>query len=348
MKCGVGAYTKRLAIALAEYGGMNITVLTDVRAGKPVNIDGVEVLSIVRAWKYLELFRIARSIQQLKPDIVHIQYPTQGFLEGNIAKLLPLMIRLLGKTCIQTWHEPILGLSSFYLTVGLKELISVRDNIILKSPKLTQIALKNTKLNWMPAASLLPTVMLSEDKRLEIHNIYASENKILLVFYGFVAPLKGIETLLEIVATINVRLVLVCDLQENNEYHISLLKKIKAMDISSHITITGFLEETELVSILRASDAIVLPFRDGAGSWNTSVDGAVAQGNFVLTTSNENSGYIKEKNIYFAKPGNIKEMINAIQKFAGHRVSCKSPVLEWRHIAEQHVNIYKQLRYQHD
>ena len=105
----------------------------------------------------------------------------------------------------------------------------------------------------------------------------------------------------------------------------------------------GFLPEDRLASTLAASDAVVLPFRDGAAAWNTSIDGAVAQGTFVVTTSMTTSGYNKDKNIYFARPGDVDEMTSAIQKHAGYRIASKQPRSEWKNIAEQHLNVYRQL-----
>ncbi len=342
MKCGVGAYTQRLAVALTEYGDMQVTVLTDVRASEAVTVNGIEVLSIVRGWGMIELFRIARYIKQLNPDVVHIQYPTQGY-SGRMPRFLPLLMRLLAKPCVQTWHEPVLGWSGVLLAIGLRVLVTVREDFMGSIPKLTQKALKRTKLIWIPAASLLPTAKLSDEQRLKFRQSYASENDVLLTYYGFVAPLKGIEALFEIVAKTNARLLMACDFLSDDDYHRSLLDNIAIMGIASRITIMGFLPEDQLASILASSDAVVLPFRDGAGAWNTSIDGAVAQGVFVLSTSVIVNGYNNERNIYFAKPGNVDEMIAAIQKYAGQHIACKQPILEWRNIAEQHLNVYKQL-----
>jgi len=122
-----------------------------------------------------------------------------------------------------------------------------------------------------------------------------------------------------------------------------LLNRIESMGIGSRITIAGFLPGEQLATLLAAADAVVLPFRDGAKDCNTSIDGAVAQGTFVLTTSVMHSGYNNEKNIYYAMPGNVDEMITAIEKYSGHRNPCMQPRAQWRNIAEQHLKIYTQV-----
>jgi len=134
-----------------------------------------------------------------------------------------------------------------------------------------------------------------------------------------------------------------CDFHKDNHYHRLLLNQIKAKGIAARISIIGFLPEEQLANLLAASDAVVLPFRDGAGAWNTSVDGAVTQGVLVITTSLVEIGYNKEKNIYFSQPGNVEEMIMAIEKYAGHHISSKPQTDEWQNIAEQHFHVYKEV-----
>ena len=341
MKCGVGSYTKRLAVALAECEDVNVTVLTDERAKEAEKQKKVEVLSVIRGWRIAELIIILKHIKNIDPDIIHIQYPTQGY-SGRMPLLLPFFMRLLGRTCVQTWHEPLSRLGC-YLSIRLNILITVKKEFMSSLPKLRQIALRKTKLVWIPAASLLPAVTLSDEDRDNIRNRYFQNVKLLLVFYGFLAPIKGVEALFEIVKKTNANLIFASDFNPVDNYHRDLLTNITAMGISSRISIAGFLPDVQLASILAAADAVVLPFRDGAKDWNTSIDGALAQGTFVLTTSLTVNGYDKKKNIYFAKPGNIDEMIESLQNYAGCRTLCKPAISEWQNIAKQHLKLYHEL-----
>jgi glycosyltransferase involved in cell wall biosynthesis len=342
VKCGVGAYTQRLACALADLNDIRVTVLTDVRAIGATEQHGVEILPVIRGWRLIELIRIAKVVKKIAPDLVHVQYPTQGY-SGNMPRLMPLLMRLLGMHCVQTWHEPILGRSGLWLLIGLDVLITVREELMSSLPKFTQKALSNTKLSWIPAASILPTVSLCDDERSRLRQQYVSDDKKLLVYYGFVALLKGIEVLLEIVVKTNTKLMMACDLDPMNDYHRSLLNRISAMGIASRVVVLGFLENEELANLLAIADAVVLPFKYGAQDCNTSIDGAAAQGTFVLTTSLVHSGYKKCKNIYYAKPGNVDEMVASIEKFAGCRSLSIQSTSKWRDIAKQHLSIYKQV-----
>ena len=342
MKCGVGAYTQRLAMALAEIEGVKVTIITDERASESQDSEGIDVLPVVSGWRIAEFLLVSKLIKRLNPDVVHIQYPAQGY-SGRLAVRLPLLIRLLGKPCVQTWHEPIVGKAGLWLAMGLDSLVIVKEELMTHIPKLTRKALFGKKITWIQGASLLPTIVLSDQERLKIREQYTSGDELLLAYYGFVAPLKGLEILLEIVSKTDVQLILACDFLSDDNYHKSLLDQIEVMGIAPRVRITGFLPNEELASILAASDAVVLPFRDGARAWNTSIDAAVAQGTFVLTTSFDSEGYDTVKNIYYAKPGNTTEMISAIQKYAGMRALCKPSTSEWLSIAQKHLHIYKQL-----
>lgn len=344
MKCGVGAYTKRLAEALAELQGVKVFVLTDTRAQKHSKNPNVEVIPVIKNWRIGEIFRVLSILKKYNPDIVHIQYPTQGYANRRMPLFLPLLVRLYGKKCVQTWHEARIRRFDFLLALNLDALVSVRKGLINSVPKLTRNLILRTPFFWIPGASLLPTVKLTEIQSAEIRQQYAPNGETLLVYYGFVAPLKGIESLFEVMLRMsNAKLVMVFDLRLEDSYHRSLLEKSIQMNIDSRVRLTGFLPDEQLAAILAAADAVVLPFRDGGGDWNTSIDGAVSQGVFVLTTSLEKRGYDTEMNTCFVAPGDVDEMVSALQKYAGVRVQGNAAAQKWREVAQQHLKVYTQL-----
>jgi hypothetical protein len=130
------------------------------------------------------------------------------------------------------------------------------------------------------------------------------------------------------------------DLFPSADYHKLLLDRISASGISPRKTITGFFRDRELSENLAVVHAVVLPFR-GVQSCNTPINGAT-RGAFVLTTSLVYSGYDDEKNIYWAKPGNVDEMITALSMIAGIRSSCMPMESKLHDITNQHLKIYEQ------
>lgn len=343
MKCGVGAYTKKLAEALAEFQGVKVFVLTDLRAQGHSENPKVEVIPVIKNWRIGEIFRVLSILKKYNPDIVHLQYPTQGYANKRMPLFLPLLVRLCGKKCVQTWHEPT-GRLGFLMAFGLDALVSVRKMLINSLPKFTRNCVAQTPFFWIPGASLLPTVKLTEIQSTEIRQRYAPNGETLLVYYGFVAPLKGIESLFEVMLRMsNAKLVMVFDLRLEDGYQRSLLDKLKEMNLDSRVVLTGFLPDEQLAAILAAADAVVLPFRKGGGDWNTSIDGVVSQGTFVLTTSLEKRGYDAKMNTYCVAPGDVNGMVSALQKYAGGRVQGKTAAQKWCEIAQQHLGVYNQL-----
>ena len=342
MKCGVGAYTKKLVESLVKLKNVEVTVLTDIRAIGAIEFDGIDILPVVRGWRFIELIQIAKHVRRLSPDVVHIQYPTQGYT-GKMPALLPLLVRLMGIPCVQTWHEPILGPGRFCLSLGLNALIAVSEELISWISAKTRIRNGCKLLSMIPVASNLPTVLLTEEERSIVRHKFVYEHETLLVFYGFVSPLKGIEVLFEIVTKTNAKLLMVCDLNPNDIYHKSLLDQLASLHIAPRIQVIEFQPDDQISTILAIADAVVLPFRDGARDNNASINGATAQGTFVMTTSLVHSGYKKDKNIYFAKPGNVDEMVISVEKYSGHRNPAVQTEFEWSSIAAQHIEIYQQV-----
>jgi len=343
MKCGVGSYTKRLAETVAGLPDVEVAVLTDRRAMDFDRNTKVEVMPVMVGWRLRHALRGLFRILKWRPDVVHIQYPTLGYMGNSLALHFPLILRMLGIPCVQTWHESTLFHSHEYrLTYGLNALISVRKGVREALTQRTREAIADTPFFWIPNASLLPGVTLTEARQKVIRQRYVLEGELLLVYYGFVAPLKGLESLLEVTARMaNVRLVLACDLNPADDYQQSLLDKIGESGIASRVVRAGFMPDTELAETMAAADAVVLPFRDGGGYWNTSIDGAIAQGVFVLTTSVEKQGYEADTNVFCVRPGDVDGMVAALKTHAGVHIKTDSSQSKWAEIARQHLDVYK-------
>ena len=133
----------------------------------------------------------------------------------------------------------------------------------------------------------------------------------LIVYFGFAYPAKEIEALFEIADPQRDRLVLICDLSPADAYQASILAHANRDDWAGKVTVAGFLPPDEAANPLAAADAVVLPFRDGGGEWNSSIHSAAIQGTFVLTNSREAQGYDEDANIDHALPGAMSRTCEA-------------------------------------
>mgnify|MGYP001580367953 FL=1 len=89
--CGVGDYTARLSQELAKQG-MHVYVLTtDLPEIKSLDHYSINVCKVVKSWRLYNTFRFVRSLKAMKPDLIHIQYPTRGYRWFLLPNFLPLI-----------------------------------------------------------------------------------------------------------------------------------------------------------------------------------------------------------------------------------------------------------------
>ena len=341
MKCGVGDYTACLAAALSKRDGMSVAVLTDARAD-PLRTDyNFEILPVIQDWTLIHLPEALKTIKRWEPDVVHFQYPTQGYGNGWLPGVLPLLCIPLNSAIVQTWHEycPASPNENLLLATIPGGLIAVRPEYKEKMPLWMRWLTKHKEFRYIPNASSIPAAKLNDAERLAIRERYLPSEKRLIAFFGFIYPHKQIELLFEIADPATDHIVLIGDLNMNDPYQKSLMEKAEQAPWRGHVTVTGFLSPMDAARMLSAADAVVLPIQGGGGLWNTSLHAAAMQGTFVLTTSFDQQGYNSMENIYYAKPGDVEQMRSALQNYAGRKID--PPQLpDWDFISKAHVQLY--------
>jgi glycosyltransferase involved in cell wall biosynthesis len=349
MRCGVGDYTARLAAALAKLDDTHVAVLTDYRAGTGRMVGDVEVLPTANRWRMSDYPQILRTVRRWKPDVIHIQYPTQGYEGNRLPWLLPLLLWPLRISIVQTWHEHFqMSRRSRILAIIPGGLIVVRPDYKEAMSPFYRRLIKHKLFKFIPNASVVPRVDLTETERVAIRSRFIYPGKSLITYFGFIFPNKSVELLFDIADPQTDHLVLVGECNEEKDYyHRSILEKSRHSPWKGKVTVTGFLPAEEVAQILASSDAVVLPFRDGGGLWNTSLHAALVQGTFVLSTSRDEHGYDRSRNLYFARPGDVSEMREALRKYVGERMSNQSLRSDggWEAIARAHVSVYLAVRH---
>jgi glycosyltransferase involved in cell wall biosynthesis len=346
MKCGVGDYTAHLAGAISRCEDTSVAVLTDVTA-TPIPSDfEFEVFPVAHSWRMLDAVAIASVVRRWRPDIVHIQYPTQGYGRSLLPWLLPALFRIANMPVVQTWHEyhpERMGRRNLLNAMVGGGLISVRPHYKDMMSAGYRWLIRRKQFRFIPGASAIPRIQLSDGERSALRSRFAPTSSSLIVFFGFALPAKRIELLFEIADPARDRLVLICDLSSTDAYQDGILKSISCGPWAGKVTVTGFLPANEVGQILAAADAVILPFRNGGGLWNTSMRSAIAQGTFVLTTSRERRGYDSSENVYYAVPDDVLEMRDALIRFIGNRnrERVPDPSYEWESIASAHISLFK-------
>ena len=343
--CGVGDYIARLAQALSALGGINVSVLTHESAALNLPSD-VQILGVARRWGIGEMLSILRGVRQWDPHVVHIHYPSQGFYGRLLPALLPLACRALGVTVVQTWHEPWPRRSAVRVLLqraGAHGLIFVRPGFGQTVSRWLWPVISKVAQTTVSSAGVLPVSSQTSGQRQALRNRYLQGQQRLIVFFGFLYPSKGVEQLFDIADPACDALV-IAGASNDPAYTRRLGQAALARGWGGQVHYTGFLPEANAADLLAAADAVVLPFLTGAGDWNTSVHGALAQGTLVITTAERPTGDDTVRNLYTARISDVAAMRTALRALAGRRVNATQPAEAWGRIARSHQAFYDRVR----
>lgn len=348
MRCGVGDYTRCLAESLADRSDISLRVLTTVSAPSPDG-DPPWLHRRMANWRLTALGPYLRLLREFQPDIVHIQYPTQGYSVWSGPAALPAIARIWGgSSVVQTWHEypnpahTREGRAQLVMAAAADALLFVRPDFPDKISGVLSKLLGRAPRHFVPNASTMPVARLRPEERLNIRSELGIGARQLVAFFGFAYPHKGVEQLFRIADPKRNHIVLIGELREEDPYHAQLLSLAASPPWRGNVTVSGFATSDRVARILAAADAAIFPFVDGGGIWSSSVHAAVSQGTFTILTSRERAGYAADENVYYAPPGAIVEMRGALDQHIGVRRD-STPANDWNAIALRHIEIYRKL-----
>jgi hypothetical protein len=347
-KCGVGDYSFNLAQALSGIPDIKVGVLTSDHQGAVKVSHGMEVFPIIKRWSLFEIPKIISIIRNWSPDIVHIQYPTQGYGRRLLPNLLPLICFLMGAKIVQTWHEGFGWLRAPQVLMKSMipgSLVVVRPQYRRNLHPILRWILGSRELHFIRNASSVPRVSLSNDERTALRELNLKGQKRLIVFFGFVYQKKGVTLLFDIANPGSDHIVIAGEIDQAGEYKHEIMRRCSVEPWLGKVTITGFLASESVAKLLSVADAVVLPFRTGGGEWNTSIHSAILQGTFVITTSLVRSGYDISHNIYYSKIDDVDSMKKALDVYSGTKREYTIDIDkdDWLQIAADHHLIYKSI-----
>lgn len=349
MRCGVGDYAGRLVQALRERAEMDLLVLTS-RLSDSAAKDPAWLRRVMPSWRIEALPQYLAVAREFQPEIVHLQYPTQGYRVASGPVLIPLLARLrLGAGVVETWHEIPPGgfgkqtIAMWGLAASTQAVIYVRPDYPKHVSGLLALALGGAPLHFIPNASVIPVVRLSPAERSALRAELGCDDRRIVSFFGFAYPNKGVDQLFRIADPEKHHLLLIGELLESDPYHRQLRELAGSGGWRGKVTITGFVEPERAARLLAVSDAAVFPFKEGGGMWNSSLHAATSQGTFAIVTSSERHGYAADRNIHYAAPGAIDDMRAALTRHAGTRAAGESLAAgnDWAEIARAHAELYK-------
>ncbi|MBD1909201.1 MULTISPECIES: glycosyltransferase [unclassified Leptolyngbya] len=299
-RCGVADYLAHLRTHLAKQGVESQVVTSQVSAQA---INKPDVIGAVDDWAMPNLFPLVRTLMAHPTDVLHIQHAAGSYGFQRPIFLLPLLLRSLGyrPPIVTTAHEygwwewtpswiPA-GLLEFaknwgqqrgwwdredgWLLTGSEAIITTNENIAaIMRDRLPQLG---DRLHSIPIAANVSVAPIDRDiaRRQLRQTCNWPEDTEVIAFFGFLHPVKGIETLLQAVQKVvysrpNVRLLLLGGVEtlslqgeDAERYWQKIQACIAELQLSQSVHCTGYIDAEQASHYLSGADIGVLPFNPG-------------------------------------------------------------------------------------
>jgi len=327
MQGGVGAYTHILARTLADQGH-TVSVFSATGA-QSVDSD-IRLTRSLEKWTLACLPAVKRWAESERLDVVNIQYQTAAFGMSPWIHFLPDYLRAV--PVVTTFHD--LRFPYLFPKAGplrdwiVRHLARVSDGAIVTNHEDFQ------RLSHLPRTALIPigsniTQPLPPDFNAEHWRtkVGAQSGDFLLAYFGLVNRSKGLEILLESLAHLRAdglpaRLIIVggeagTSDPTNVAFDAEIRALIQRLGLEAAICQTGFLSDDQAVAAyLTASDAVVLPFLDGASYRRGSLMAAIRYDCAIVSTTPRVSipAFADGENMLLTVPGDSNALIDALRQ----------------------------------
>jgi glycosyltransferase involved in cell wall biosynthesis len=316
--CGVGDFTAHLVEVLLTQG------------------IGVEVVSNEK-WVANKAFYIRKRISSLKPDIVHIQYPTIGYGTGLAPQLISCM-----RPCIITLHE--ISQTHILRRVALLPFSMCSQHIIFTNSYERGYALRwtpwiSSRSSVIPIGSSMAIGYQNRDRDLEE-----------IVYFGIIRPDKGLEDIITLALLIKendlkIRIRIIGKPHPKYpDYFQMIYRQSKDLPIMWNLGLT----EGAVVDLLSRSLIAYVPFPDGASERRSSLFALMSNGVNTITTKCSHTPPEMDRAVLYASTP--KEALHLIQKLSGqnelqvrlrHEAVAFVNNYSWESIAAKHIELYK-------
>jgi glycosyltransferase involved in cell wall biosynthesis len=317
--CGVGDYTASLAAALQKCG------------------TNVEVLH-THKWHLSCLNQIMRHLGSLKPDIVHMQYPTVGY--GN--SLTPHILGFL-KNKIITIHE--ISQAHILRRLSLYMFYMRAEHLIFTNQ--FELDYANRWAPWISGrASVIPVgsnIPAGQAYKRDITDI---------VYFGLIGPQKGLDDFFKLASLsrmedLNLRFrVIGLPNPKWPDYLEYIYKKAGNLPISWEIG----LPERDVAELLSRAQIAYMPFPDGASERRTSLMALLINGVATITTYGKHTPETFKNSVAFAQsPEDALVIIKKLATDAQERETLSitgrwcAESYSWDNIAQKHIQVYETL-----
>lgn len=387
-QCGVAHYTDRLRFALDQLGVQSV-VLTTRDAAQAACNPGVK--GVVRDWSLSDLIPLVQAIRVTPTDILHIHHAagTYGFKRAIF--LLPLLLKMMG------WRKPIVTTVHEYgwwewqpsfipprLWEWLKTwgqcrgwwdredgfLLTLSDAMITTNSDAekvvhTRLPGLDQRVYRIPIAANVEVAPVERvvARQMLCQTCNWSNDAEVIAFFGFLHPVKGLETLLSAFKQIlsvqpKARLLLVGGVEslalrgeQATSYWDKLHALVAELGLEKMVYLTGYLSADTASCYLAGADIGVLPFNHGITLKSGSLLTLMAHGLPVVATRHNplDRDLADEHLIRLVAPRNVEGLATALMELLADsatrsRLGDAGRVFvqgfTWDAIAQAHLKIY--------
>ena len=352
---GEAEHALQIAKRLADRG-YEVSVLTN-RRSEVKQEHGVTVHAVVEAWKWRHLPTLLRRLRALKPDAVLLIYTAWLFDNHPMISFLPTLLRrwrLASRlvVVVETAHSAPVATAAvrvlrkcFALACGQRgidyafgSLLRDADTVIVLGPTiLATLSARDPSLAQrallVPPPPLLasPQAATALSREQARTGLGVEADELVLAYFGYVYPGKGVETLFEAVRELQKterppRLLMVGGGRgkegSSPSPHAAYEAKMHALssrtDMKGSVRwLQGYDSGSSAPSAeLLAADMAVLPFDDGAELRRSSIAVVAAMGLPLVTTrpAVEEPAFVNERNMLLVAPCDAVALSAAIRR----------------------------------
>lgn len=299
---GVADYVRRLAEELPSVG---VQPVVAARAGDP------SAVAVTPSWSLRHARRAARALDELDCDLVHVQYAPSAYGYSPGVGWLPAALRTPLATTLHEyawWSWPRRVPDRAWRTLergGCYDresgLLALRSRALITTNP-GHAAAVSARLGREPdVVPIGPNVPgpgpEAAGAAARVRGRLGLDPGVpLLVFFGFVHPVKGVRELIDAVALLrgqwrDVHVVvaggftsLALPGAEAVVFRAEVEQRIVAAGVADRVCLTGWLDSAAVSELLSAADGVVLPFTAGVTTKSGSLLAALAHGVPVLAT----------------------------------------------------------------
>jgi glycosyltransferase involved in cell wall biosynthesis len=299
------------------------------------------VYPLIPSWSWRCWLAVANFLDSHRPDILHIQYQAAAFDLGGWVNWLPwyLKKRRRSTRVVTTFHD--LRIPYIFPKAGpfrWKSILALArhsDGVICTNRE--DLHTLRAELSSQPHLALVPLGSNVDPQPPPDFDLpawrsryQATEDTLLLAYFGFLNESKGGEELIEALALlrrqgVDARLLFIGgEVGHADPTNVAYARRVQALidrfGLTGFVHRTGYTDLPQVSANLLAADVLVMPYRDGVSFRRTTLIAALRHGCPVVSTTPADSSLIPEikpgQNMLLAPPHNAAGLARTIMPLA--------------------------------